>query len=223
MDPTGQWNARKPKIFYSASIIWGLIGPQRCVLNLLDHVAVILTVTRSCSRFFAEKYRLLYLGFPIGAVLPFIPWYIYKKRPEWGRRLHLDQLSFPCGFVEWPTACCRRTHAPSSLLRSDPSCCHRATSSTNKVRHSAPTLTDSKAQALCSTIITGFLSAFASQYWARRYHQGWFDKYNYVLSSALDSGTSMNALFIYAFGLSSWAANNWWNSAEDTEHCTPGS
>lgn len=28
-DPTGQWTGRAPRIFYSASVIWGLVGPAR--------------------------------------------------------------------------------------------------------------------------------------------------------------------------------------------------
>ena len=29
VDPTGQWTGRSPQIFYSASVIWGLVGPAR--------------------------------------------------------------------------------------------------------------------------------------------------------------------------------------------------
>ncbi|KAM0748072.1 OPT-domain-containing protein [Meredithblackwellia eburnea MCA 4105] len=71
-------------------------------------------------------------------------------------------------------------------------------------------------------IIPGFLVSFASQFWALRYRPRWFEKYCYVLSSALDAGTSINALTIYIFGLSNFY--QWWgNSAVDTEHCRPGS
>ena len=47
------------------------------------------------ARFFAGKYRSLYLGFAIGVVLPIIPWWIYRRRPALGKRLHLDKLSVP--------------------------------------------------------------------------------------------------------------------------------
>ncbi|KAI5475497.1 hypothetical protein MNV49_001311 [Pseudohyphozyma bogoriensis] len=71
-------------------------------------------------------------------------------------------------------------------------------------------------------IIPGFIVSFLSQFYALRYHTKWFEKYCYVLSSALDAGTSINALTIYIFGLSSFS--EWWgNSAVDTEHCVPGS
>jgi hypothetical protein len=40
--------------------------------------------------------------------------------------------------------------------------------------------------------------------------------------AALDAGTSVNAIVLYVFGLSSFAT--WWgNSAIDTEHCRAGS
>lgn len=42
----------------SASVIWGLIAP---------------------ARFFSGQYNVLYYGFAIGAVLPFIPYYLHHK------------------------------------------------------------------------------------------------------------------------------------------------
>ncbi|BEJ15101.1 hypothetical protein CspHIS471_0408680 [Cutaneotrichosporon sp. HIS471] len=59
-DPTGQWTGRRPGIFYSASIIWGAVSPRR---------------------FFAGKYWVLYLGFPFGAILPFMLWLAHKRWP----------------------------------------------------------------------------------------------------------------------------------------------
>jgi hypothetical protein len=61
VDPTGQWTGRRPQIFYSASIIWGAVGP---------------------ARFFAGKYRVLYLGFPLGAAVPFLLWLAHKRWPN---------------------------------------------------------------------------------------------------------------------------------------------
>ncbi|GAA5852429.1 hypothetical protein JCM8547_006778 [Rhodosporidiobolus lusitaniae] len=73
-----------------------------------------------------------------------------------------------------------------------------------------------------NVLIPGFIVSFLSQFYALRYRPRWFEKYCYVLSSALDAGTSINALFIYIFGLGSFAT--WWgNSAVDAEHCMPGS
>lgn len=61
VDPTAQWDGRKIKIFYSASIIWGAIGPME---------------------FFSGPYRKLYWGFLLGLLAPFIPWLLNKRWPR---------------------------------------------------------------------------------------------------------------------------------------------
>ncbi|WFD06451.1 hypothetical protein MVES1_001796 [Malassezia vespertilionis] len=58
VDPSGQWDGRKVQIFRSASIIWGAVGP---------------------AKFFTGPYKYLYWGFPLGFVLPLIPWYLHKR------------------------------------------------------------------------------------------------------------------------------------------------
>ncbi len=68
-DPTGQWTGRRPGIFYSASIIWGAVSPRR---------------------FFAGKYWVLYLGFPFGALVPFLLWLAHKRWP----RMKINKVSF---------------------------------------------------------------------------------------------------------------------------------
>jgi hypothetical protein len=57
-----------------------------------------------------------------------------------------------------------------------------------------------------NVLIPGFIVSFLSQFYALRYKPRWFEKYNYVLSSALDAGTSINALVIYLFGLGSFVS-----------------
>lgn len=64
-DPTGQWTGRRPRIFYSASIIWGAVSPRR---------------------FFAGKYWVLYLGFPFGAIVPVLLWLAHRRWPD--KKLH---------------------------------------------------------------------------------------------------------------------------------------
>ncbi|KAF9507706.1 hypothetical protein BS47DRAFT_1351209 [Hydnum rufescens UP504] len=161
-DPTGQWTGRSPSTFYSASVIWGLVGP---------------------ARFFVGKYSILYLGFLAGAVLPVIPWLLHKRCPKLG----LDKISIP--IIVYAAA------LPPLI----------------------PT----------NIIITGFATAYFSQVYLRRHHGAFFEKYNYVLSAALDAGTSVNALVIYialTIVLGGWEAPHWWlNSAQDVEHCKPGS
>ncbi|BGP25943.1 hypothetical protein JCM10295v2_004886 [Rhodotorula toruloides] len=156
-DPTQQWDGRKPEIFFSASVIWGLIGPKR---------------------FFFGQYHVLYWGFLLGALLPLAPWYIYRRtgKPFW------KQISVPL------------------------------------VLHGAI----APPQTPMNVLIPAFFASFVSQFWALRYHTRWFEKYAYVLSSALDAGTSVQAIVIYILGISSFW--DWWgNSSIDVEHCVPGS
>jgi OPT family oligopeptide transporter len=70
IDPTAQWDGRKIKIFYSASIIWGAIGPME---------------------FFSGPYRRLYWGFLIGFLMPVIPWLLNKRWP----RKYWSLINFP--------------------------------------------------------------------------------------------------------------------------------
>ncbi|GAA5961932.1 hypothetical protein JCM21900_001152 [Sporobolomyces salmonicolor] len=157
VDPTQQWSGRKPEIFFVASVIFGLISPRR---------------------FFDGQYQVLYWGFLVGALLPLVPWLIWKKT---GRRFW-KQVSIPLilhGSIAPP-------QTPMNIL------------------------------------IPGFMVSFLSQFYALRYRPRWFEKYNYVLSSALDAGTSINALVIYVFGINTFM--EWWgNSRIDAEHCAPGS
>lgn len=70
VDPTSQWDGRKVHIFYSAAIIWGAVGP---------------------AEFFAGKYHVLYWGFLIGAIVPLVPWALYRRyKVKW-----LKQIAFP--------------------------------------------------------------------------------------------------------------------------------
>ncbi|GJN90368.1 hypothetical protein Rhopal_003379-T1 [Rhodotorula paludigena] len=157
VDPTQQWSGRKPEIFFSASVIFGLISP---------------------SKFFTGEYRVLYWGFLIGAILPIIPWIMYKRT---GKKIW-KQINVPLvlhGSIAPP-------QTPMNVL------------------------------------LPGFIVSWLSQYWALRYRPRWFEKYCYVLSSALDAGTSIQALAVYILGIGTFWT--WWgNSAVDAEHCTPGS
>lgn len=75
-DPTGQWDGRKVGIFYSASIVWGAVGP---------------------ANFFQGSYRSLYWGFLLGAVAP-VPFYLVQKRfgPQLSKRgVDLSKVAFP--------------------------------------------------------------------------------------------------------------------------------
>ncbi|KAF9458297.1 OPT oligopeptide transporter [Collybia nuda] len=51
-----------------------------------------------------------------------------------------------------------------------------------------------------SSVFTSFLLAVFSQYYLRKYRATWFRKYNFLLSAALDGGTSV-MVFIYTFAV----------------------
>lgn len=159
IDPTAQWDGRKVRIFYSASIIWGAIGP---------------------IEFFSGKYRTLFWFFLYGAVAPVIPWLLHKR---------------------WPRRYWKLIHFPVML--------HGA-----GVPPQVPT----------NIIMSGFATAWLSQWWARRKHPKWFARRNYVLASALDAGSSVNALCIFVLTitvLKVFPVGHWlMNPATDSEHCT---
>ncbi|KAI0945261.1 hypothetical protein AcW1_001521 [Taiwanofungus camphoratus] len=59
----------------------------------------------------------------------------------------------------------------------------------------------------------------ASQWWARRYRPGWFKKYNYLTSAALDGGSQV-ILFILSFAVFGASGNAiafpyWWGNPEN--------
>ncbi|KAF8801508.1 oligopeptide transporter [Phlegmacium glaucopus] len=51
-----------------------------------------------------------------------------------------------------------------------------------------------------SSLFTSFVLAIYSQYYLRKYHATWFRKYNFLLSAALDGGTSI-MIFVYTFAV----------------------
>jgi len=194
IDPTGQWDGRKVNIFYSASVIWGAVGP---------------------AEFFGGKYRSLYYGFLLGALAPVGPWLLHKffskRRSQSPRRFPLTKTGgsllpavvtritnfvtdFPYDRIAWPI-----------------------------IFHGA----GAPPQIPTNIITSGFIAAYLSQNWARRRHPGWFAKYNYVLSAALDAGASINALIVFLLSITllkytpipHWAGN----PVLDSEHCKPGS
>jgi len=51
-----------------------------------------------------------------------------------------------------------------------------------------------------SSVFTGFLLGVFSQYYLRKYRATWFRKYNFLMSAALDGGTSV-MVFVYTFAV----------------------
>ncbi|WFD43298.1 hypothetical protein MPSI1_001959 [Malassezia psittaci] len=70
-------------------------------------------------------------------------------------------------------------------------------------------------------ILSGLICAFLSQKWAREKRPEWFAKFNYVLSAALDAGSSINALTVFLLSITVF---RWWGlphmfAGKDAEHC----
>ncbi|KAF8261430.1 OPT oligopeptide transporter [Lactarius quietus] len=121
-------------VFGNASIIWGIIGPQR----IFSH---------------GQLYYGLVFFFLIGAVLPIIQWALHKR--------------FKVGFLRYlnfPVVFSSMTYMPPATP---------------------------------INFVPWVLVCFIFNYVIRRRHFGWWTKYNYVLSAALDAGYDIGVVFIF--------------------------
>jgi len=60
-----------------------------------------------------------------------------------------------------------------------------------------------------------FFVGFVFQFWIFRYYNGWWSKFNYVLSAALDSGVAISGLAIF-FAFQYWGTEiKWWGNEPD--------
>ncbi|KAF9039845.1 peptide transporter MTD1 [Panaeolus papilionaceus] len=57
-----------------------------------------------------------------------------------------------------------------------------------------------------SSIFTTFMLAVFSQYYLRKYRPGWFRKYNFLMSAALDGGTQV-MVFVFTFAVAGGSGN----------------
>ncbi|KAI9469044.1 MAG: OPT family small oligopeptide transporter [Benjaminiella poitrasii] len=77
--------------------------------------------------------------------------------------------------------------------------------------------------AATSWITVSFIIVLVSQYYIKRHHRAWFVKYNYLISTALDSGTSL-MVFIIAMSLYGGASGksyhfpSWWGNRTDLKY-----
>ncbi|KAF8932292.1 hypothetical protein BGZ58_007128 [Dissophora ornata] len=147
------FTCRSTRTFYSASVIWGAIGP---------------------ARVFGSKDEALYSpvqwGFLIGAILPLLFWFLSRRFPKvmWLKLVH------------WPVLLAATSNMPPALP-----------------------------YFYSNSLFVGFIFA----YWMRRYQYGWWSRYNYLTSAALDTGVALSALMIF-FALQSWGVQMpyWWGN-----------
>ncbi|KAF9388683.1 hypothetical protein CPB97_000628 [Podila verticillata] len=160
------FTCRSTKTFYSASVIWGAIGPAR-VFGSKD----------------GALYSPVQWGFVVGILLPLVFWLAAKKFPNVGW----------LKLVHWPVLLAATSNMPPGL----------------------PYM-------YTNGLFLGFIFAFI----ARRYYYGWWSRYNYLTSAALDTGVAICGLVIF-FAIQSWdgAFPYWWGNPEDgnMDHCMYGS
>ncbi|OAE28509.1 hypothetical protein AXG93_1736s1050 [Marchantia polymorpha subsp. ruderalis] len=149
------WTCPNDRVFYDASVIWGLVGPQRIFGPL-------------------GAYKALNWAFFIGFLLPFPVWLASKKFPKrkWIRLITIPVILSGGGGIP-PAAAVNNT----------------------------------------AWIAVGTFFNF----YMFKFKKGWWKKYNYILSAALDAGTAFFGVFMY-FCLNYGNINlQWW--ASDGEHC----
>ncbi|KAK3414078.1 hypothetical protein EUGRSUZ_I02586 [Eucalyptus grandis] len=149
------WTCPSDRVFFDASVIWGLAGPRRIFGALGDY--------REINWFF--------LG---GAIGPIIVWLLHKAFPKqsWIPLINLPVLLGATAMMP-----------PATPLNYN-------------------------AWVLVGTIFNFFVF---------RYRKQWWQRYNYVLSAALDAGTAFMAVLLYfAVGMENKSIT-WWGT--NGEHC----
>ncbi|KAL3627276.1 Oligopeptide transporter 3 [Castilleja foliolosa] len=155
LHPESPWTCPKFRVTFDASVIWGLIGPERLFGP-------------------GGMYCNLVWLFLVGAVLPVPVWVLSKIFPDkkWIPLINIPVISY--GFAGMPPA------TPTNIA---------------------------------SWIITGTIF----NYFVFKYRKTWWQRYNYVLSAALDAGTAFMGVLLF-FALQNNGKNvKWWGSEPD--HC----
>lgn len=149
------WTCPGDRVFFDASVIWGLVGPKRIFGSLGNY--------SSMNWFF--------LG---GALGPMVVWLLHKAFPKqsWIPLINLPVLLGATGAMP-----------PATPLNYN-------------------------AWILVGTIFNFFVF---------RYRKQWWQRYNYILSAALDAGVAFMAVLLYfSVGMENKGLS-WWGT--DGEHC----
>ncbi|KAK7824794.1 oligopeptide transporter 4 [Quercus suber] len=149
------WTCPSDRVFFDASVIWGLVGPKRIFGRLGSYEAI----------------NWFFLG---GAIGPIIVWLLHKAFPKqtWIPLINLPVLLGATGNMP-----------PATALNYN-------------------------AWVVVGTIFN---------YFVYRYRKEWWQRYNYVLSGALDAGLAfMGVLLYFSVGMEGKGVN-WWGT--EGEHC----
>ncbi|XP_030518604.1 oligopeptide transporter 4-like [Rhodamnia argentea] len=159
LPPNSPWTCPSDRVFFDASVIWGLVGPKRIFGSQGDYAAL----------------NWFFLG---GLLGPVAVWLLHRSFPKqsWIPLINLPVLLGATAAMP-----------PATALNYN------------------------------SWILVGTIFNF----FVFRYRKRWWQRYNYILSAALDAGVAFMAVFIYfAFGIEERNLH-WWGSNPDIdpEHC----
>ncbi|KAI3897026.1 hypothetical protein MKX03_015850 [Papaver bracteatum] len=147
------WTCPTDRVFFDASVIWGLAGPKRIFGVDGNYIAL----------------NWFFLG---GLLAPFLVWGMHKKfkKQTWITLINIPVILQATAMMP-----------PASAIN------------------------------YTSWILIGVIF----NYFVFRYRKNWWQRYNYVLSAALDAGVAIMSVFIY-FALSGTPLN-WWGAGG--EYC----
>ncbi|KAI5655076.1 hypothetical protein M9H77_32263 [Catharanthus roseus] len=155
-DSNSPWTCPNDRVFFDASVIWGLVGPKRIFGPLGNYAAL----------------NWFFLG---GIMGPFIVWLFHIAFPKqsWIPLINLPVLLGATAYMP-----------PATALNYN------------------------------SWILVGTIFNF----FVFRYRKKWWQRYNYILSAALDAGVAFMAVLLY-FTVGMQNRNVKWWGTNDPEHC----
>ncbi|XP_028107393.1 oligopeptide transporter 4-like [Camellia sinensis] len=150
------WTCPNDRVFFDASVIWGLVGPRRIFGHLGSY----------------EALNWFFLG---GALGPCVVWLLHRAFPTqtWIPLINLPVLLGATAYMP-----------PATALNYN------------------------------SWILVGTIFNF----FVFRYRKDWWQRYNYILSAALDAGVAFMAVLLY-FTVGMAGRNVTWWGTTDPEHC----
>ncbi|KAL4604385.1 hypothetical protein ACB092_10G189500 [Castanea dentata] len=156
LPPNSPWTCPGDRVFFDASVIWGLVGPRRIFGRLGNYPAL----------------NWFFLG---GAVGPVIVWLMQKAFPnqEW-----ISLINFPV--LLGATA----AMPPATSVNFN-----------------------------CWIVVGTIFN-----YFVFKYRKNWWQRYNYVLSAALDAGLAFMGVVLYFTLTMEDISLSWWGS-DGGEHC----
>ncbi|KAK6245820.1 Oligopeptide transporter [Theobroma cacao] len=155
LPPNSPWTCPGDRVFYDASVIWGLVGPKRIFGPLGNYAAL----------------NWFFLG---GALGPVVVWLFHKAFPnqKWISLINLPVLLGATAAMP-----------PATSLNFN------------------------------CWIIVGVIF----NYYVFKYRKGWWQRYNYVLSAALDAGLAFMGVLLYFTLTMQGISISWWGA--EGEHC----